>query len=166
MTVVLFGASLLQIFFGSTMFLSSLFLILLVLVQRGRGGGLTGALGGMGGQSAFGTKAGDTFTRVTMVTAAVWILLCIGAIMLLGSDRGWGESSGGTEITGSSMNGSDTETDDMSTAGETDGADGGATDSTSTEPTGSDATPTSDGTDVLPGGSGESESAAPDAPTE
>ena len=39
--------------------LVSLFLILVILVQRGRGGGLTGALGGMGGASAFGTKAGD-----------------------------------------------------------------------------------------------------------
>ena len=47
-----------------------LFLILLVLIQRGRGGGLAGAFGGMGGQSAFGTKAGDLFTRITIVVAA------------------------------------------------------------------------------------------------
>ena len=47
-----------QYVFGILMFVTSLFLILLVLVQRGRGGGLAGALGGMGGQSAFGTKAG------------------------------------------------------------------------------------------------------------
>ena len=60
--------------------LASIFLILLVLVQRGRGGGLTGALGGMGGQSAFGTKAGDLFTRITVVTALVWGLLCILAV--------------------------------------------------------------------------------------
>lgn len=66
----------------------SLFLILLVLVQRGRGGGLTGALGGMGGQSAFGTKAGDTFTRVTIVTATVWILCAILSIKLLSSRGG------------------------------------------------------------------------------
>lgn len=59
------------------MFLAAVFLILLVLVQRGRGGGLAGALGGMGGQSAFGTKAGDLFTRVTIVAAGVWIVLCI-----------------------------------------------------------------------------------------
>jgi preprotein translocase subunit SecG len=55
----------------------AIFLILLVLVQRGRGGGLAGALGGMGGSSAFGAKAGDVFTRVTIVAAAIWILLCI-----------------------------------------------------------------------------------------
>ncbi len=48
-------------------------LIFIVLLQRGRGGGLAGALGGMGGQSAFGTKAGDLFTRITIGVAAVWI---------------------------------------------------------------------------------------------
>ena len=62
------------------MFIVAVFLILLVLVQRGRGGGLAGALGGMGGQSAFGTKAGDLFTRITIGAAAVWILLCVLAV--------------------------------------------------------------------------------------
>ncbi len=65
-----------QYFFGITLFIISTFLILLVLVQRGRGGGLTGALGGPGGQSAFGTKAGTSSPRITVVTAAVWIFMC------------------------------------------------------------------------------------------
>ncbi len=39
------GIILSQVFFGIVIFLVSTFLILLVLVQRGRGGGLTGALG-------------------------------------------------------------------------------------------------------------------------
>ncbi|MFO0064318.1 MAG: preprotein translocase subunit SecG [Pirellulaceae bacterium] len=69
-----------QYFFGITTFLISLFLILLILVQRGRGGGLSGALGGPGGQSAFGTKAGDIFTRITIVTAAIWIFWCALAV--------------------------------------------------------------------------------------
>jgi len=59
------------------LWVSSFVLIVLVLIQRGKGGGLTGALGGMGGQSAFGTKAGDLFTRITVVVASVWILLCV-----------------------------------------------------------------------------------------
>jgi preprotein translocase subunit SecG len=63
--------------------LLSIFLILVILVQRGRGGGLTGALGGMGGQSAFGTKAGDLFTRITIVIAAIWVLLSMGALKIL-----------------------------------------------------------------------------------
>jgi preprotein translocase subunit SecG len=61
----------------------SVFLMLIILVQRGRGGGLTGALGGMGGQSAFGTKAGDLFTRITIAVAAVWILLCMLTLKVL-----------------------------------------------------------------------------------
>lgn len=57
--------------------LSSLFLICLVLIQRGKGGGLAGAFGGVGGSSAFGTKAGDVFTRVTIITAGIWFLLAM-----------------------------------------------------------------------------------------
>jgi preprotein translocase subunit SecG len=55
--------------------LLSLFMILLVLIQRGKGGGLAGAFGGAGGSSAFGSRAGDTFTRVTVIVAAIWILI-------------------------------------------------------------------------------------------
>lgn len=55
--------------------LVGMFMILIVLLQRGRGGGLAGAFGGMGGQSAFGTKAGDVFTRITVVVAAIWVVL-------------------------------------------------------------------------------------------
>jgi preprotein translocase subunit SecG len=55
--------------------LLGLFLILLVLIQRGKGGGLIGALGGAGGSSPFGSRAGDTFTRVTIYVACLWLLL-------------------------------------------------------------------------------------------
>jgi preprotein translocase subunit SecG len=58
---------------------TAVFLIVLVLIQRGKGGGLAGALGGMGGQSAFGTKAGDLFTKITIGVAAFWIILCLAA---------------------------------------------------------------------------------------
>jgi len=64
-------------FLSALLFLSALFLILLVLVQRGRGGGLAGAFGGMGGQSAFGAKAGDVFTKATCVVAFCWILISV-----------------------------------------------------------------------------------------
>jgi len=63
--------------FGSLLLFLAVFLILLVLVQRGRGGGLTGALGGMGGSSAFGAKAGDVFTRITIVIAGIWIVASV-----------------------------------------------------------------------------------------
>ncbi len=63
--------------------LTALFLILLVLVQRGKGGGLSGAFGGMGGQSAFGTKAGDVFTKVTIGVSTFWIVLCLITVAVL-----------------------------------------------------------------------------------
>lgn len=72
---------------GFMLVATSIFLILLVLIQRGRGGGLAGALGGMGGQSAFGTKAGDLFTKITIGVAAFWILLCILSINVLGTQQ-------------------------------------------------------------------------------
>ena len=67
-------------FFAIVLSLLAIFLVLLVLVQRGRGGGLAGALGGMGGSSAFGAKAGDVFTRITIITAAIWIAICLMAL--------------------------------------------------------------------------------------
>jgi preprotein translocase subunit SecG len=58
----------------------SLFLVLIILLQRGKGGGLAGALGGVGGSSAFGTKAGDIFTRITVGVFAVWLLLAMSLV--------------------------------------------------------------------------------------
>ncbi len=66
--------------------LIGLFLILLVLIQRGKGGGLSGAFGGVGGSSAFGTRAGDLFTRITIGVATVWILLVMAMVMVVQSD--------------------------------------------------------------------------------
>jgi preprotein translocase subunit SecG len=80
---VLFAINGWHYLFSIPLSLICIFLTLLILVQRGRGGGLTGALGGMGGQSAFGTKAGDVFTRVTIVVAAVWIFLSMAAVKVL-----------------------------------------------------------------------------------
>jgi preprotein translocase subunit SecG len=70
-----------------------LFLICLILIQRGKGGGLAGAFGGVGGSSAFGTKAGDVFTRVTVVVAAVWIILSMFLVVLYnrGGQSAWGD---------------------------------------------------------------------------
>jgi preprotein translocase subunit SecG len=75
--------------------LTCLFLICLILIQRGKGGGLAGAFGGVGGSSAFGTKAGDVFTRVTMVVASVWIVLSMILVVLYnqGGQSAWGTDS-------------------------------------------------------------------------
>ncbi len=77
--------------------ITSLFLICLVLIQRGKGGGLAGAFGGAGGSSAFGTKAGDVFTKVTMITAGVWIALNM-LLVVVSNKRtsAWGSSPSAT----------------------------------------------------------------------
>jgi preprotein translocase subunit SecG len=54
---------------------AGIILIGLILIQKGKGGGLSGAFGGAGGSSAFGSRAGDTFTRITIWCAAIWLLL-------------------------------------------------------------------------------------------
>jgi preprotein translocase subunit SecG len=62
-------------------------LIFLVLIQRGKGGGLAGAFGGAGGSSAFGSRAGDLFTRVTLILAAVWVLLIMVHIKVIQASK-------------------------------------------------------------------------------
>lgn len=79
--------SLFQGLMAFLLIVTSCFMILLILVQRGRGGGITGALGGAGGQSAFGSKAGDVFTRITIGTAVVWIVLGMMTISIFNPPR-------------------------------------------------------------------------------
>jgi preprotein translocase subunit SecG len=59
--------------------LTGFLLMGIVLLQRGRGGGLAGAFGGLGGQSAFGTKAGDVFTKITIGITVFWVFLAGGS---------------------------------------------------------------------------------------
>lgn len=44
-----------------------------ILLQRGRGVGLAGAFGGVGGHTAFGAKTGDFLTWATIVIASVFL---------------------------------------------------------------------------------------------
>lgn len=55
----------------------STFLILLVLIQKGRGGGLTGAFGGAGANTAFGSKTGDVLTWATSIVFGIFLILAI-----------------------------------------------------------------------------------------
>jgi preprotein translocase subunit SecG len=100
--------------------LGSVFIILLVLIQRGRGGGLAGALGGMGGYSAFGTRAGDIFTRITIVAAALWLLAAMALTKInLGSsqqlyDNPSPAAPSSSQATGVGASETDKETDESS----------------------------------------------------
>src|SRR3954469_2250672 len=55
----------------------SLFLILLILIQKGRGGGISAAFGGAGGNTAFGSKTGDVLTRATSGVLFLFLTFCV-----------------------------------------------------------------------------------------
>src|SRR5580692_2947819 len=55
----------------------SFVMILLVLIQKGRGGGLSGAFGGAGGNTAFGAKTGDVLTWATSIVFALFVALAV-----------------------------------------------------------------------------------------
>lgn len=53
-------------------------LMIVILLQRGRGVGLAGAFGGAGGPSAtFGAKTGDFLTWVTVIGASIFLLFAV-----------------------------------------------------------------------------------------
>ena len=52
-------------------------LILIILIQKGRGGGLSGAFGGAMASGILGSKTGDFLTWVTIVLAGVFLLLAV-----------------------------------------------------------------------------------------
>lgn len=55
----------------------AIFLMLVILLQRGKGVGLAGAFGGAGGHSAFGSKTGDVLTWATIVIAGFFLLFAV-----------------------------------------------------------------------------------------
>lgn len=77
---------LLAIILNPVLFLISAFMVLLILIQRGKGGGLIGALGGSGGSSPFGSRAGDQFTRLTIYVAIAWLLLTMVQVKAIQND--------------------------------------------------------------------------------
>jgi preprotein translocase subunit SecG len=79
-------------FLNLVLILLGLFLILLVLIQRGKGGGLVGALSGVGGSSPFGSRAGDTFTRITIYVACFWLFLVMVQVRVIQSSPTQGQT--------------------------------------------------------------------------
>lgn len=57
--------------------ISCIALVLIVLIQKGRGGGLSGAFGGAMASGILGSKTGDFLTWVTIVLVSVFLLLAV-----------------------------------------------------------------------------------------
>jgi preprotein translocase subunit SecG len=65
----------------------SLVLIFVILLQAGRGGGLSESFGGSSTQTIFGTKTSLFLRRATEVSAIVYILTCL-TLAVMTSHRG------------------------------------------------------------------------------
>lgn len=76
-----------------------LLLMLIVLIQRGKGGGLAGAFGGAGGSSPFGSRAADQFVKVTLWLAGVWVLVIMIHVKVVKYDTETAKSKPVTTVT-------------------------------------------------------------------
>ena len=78
MTVLpLLAVGILMKFTAALFVLVCLILILVVLMQKGRGGGLSGAFGGGMASGLLGSKTGDFLTWVTIVLVAIFLFLAV-----------------------------------------------------------------------------------------
>jgi len=82
------GATLLVTLMATAFVLISLFMILVILIQKPKGGGLSGAFGGAGGssQAAFGAKTGDLLTLITTGCFVTFLLLAGGLTFAIRAD--------------------------------------------------------------------------------
>src|SRR3989338_2480409 len=67
--------------------IASLVLIAVILLQAGRGGGLSESFGGSSTQTIFGTKTSVFLTRATTASAVIYIITCL-ALAVMTSHRG------------------------------------------------------------------------------
>ena len=74
-------------------------LIASILLQSGRGGGLSGLFGGGTTQTIFGARASTFLTRATTVAAVTFLLTCI-TLTVFSSRRGRSLLGGKSTITG------------------------------------------------------------------
>ncbi len=58
-------------------FVCAVVLILVILIQKGKGGGLSGAFGGGMASGLLGSKTGDFLTWATIVLVGIFILLSV-----------------------------------------------------------------------------------------
>ena len=81
--------------FATVYVLSCLFLLVVVLLQQGKGGDMASAFGGGGSQTAFGARAGATV--LTKATTVLGVLFMLGALALgILGQRGEGSLLSGT----------------------------------------------------------------------
>ncbi len=86
--MLILGANILVTAMATLFVLTCLFMMLVILIQKPKGGGLSGAFGGAGGsaQAAFGAKTGDLLTTITIACFVVFLGLAIGLTYAIRAD--------------------------------------------------------------------------------
>jgi len=78
MTIVpMLAVGIIMKMFAALFVICSIVLILVVLIQKGKGGGLSGALAGGAASGLLGSKTGDFLTWVTIIVVAVFLTVAI-----------------------------------------------------------------------------------------
>ena len=82
------GANWLVSVMATLFVLTCIFMMLVILIQKPKGGGLSGAFGGAGGssQAAFGAKTGDLLTMITIGCFVAFLGLAIGLVYAIRAD--------------------------------------------------------------------------------
>lgn len=75
------------VFMISVHVIVSLFLVFVILIQSGRGGGLSQEFGGSSTQTILGTKTATFLTRTTTVCAALYIITSL-SLAIMSAKRG------------------------------------------------------------------------------
>ena len=77
MELILLKVSIIMHILAILWVLCALIMILVILIQKGRGGGLSGAFGGGAAGGLLGSKTGDFLTWVTVTLVGIFLLLAI-----------------------------------------------------------------------------------------
>ena len=96
----LLAVSFIMKFVGFLFILCALLLILIILIQKGKGGGLSGALGGGLPSGILGSKTGDFLTWLTITLVGVFLLLAVVMAKFYRpsiSDFGQGQTAGAAQ---------------------------------------------------------------------
>ncbi len=81
--------SFISVFFIILYVLVCIFLILVVLLQQGKGADLAGAFGGGGSQTSFGPRtSANIMHQLTTISFVVFVILSMGLAILAGKHRG------------------------------------------------------------------------------
>jgi preprotein translocase subunit SecG len=88
LSMLTLGANITVTILATLFVLTCLFMMLIILIQKPKGGGLSGAFGGAGGsaQAAFGAKTGDLLTTITIGCFIAFLGLAIGLVYAIRDD--------------------------------------------------------------------------------